>query len=116
MELQQLLERMVQVGTVTDVRAADGMARVKHEDTGSTSGWLFVLQHGGAALTITTDGTHTHSISDSYTGGGSASDAGAHTHPGSVQGRWLPEIGSTVLVLYAPADGDDWDGFILGGL
>ncbi len=115
MELQRKLERMIQVGTVTDVRPAEGLARVKHADTGMISDWLYVLQHGGAALSVAPDGLHTHGISDSYTGGGSAENAGQHSHPGSRLGAWMPPVGSTVLVLYAQAEDGDGDGYILGG-
>ena len=37
------LEKLVRLGTVTAVDAGKRQARVKYEDTGSLSGWLYVL-------------------------------------------------------------------------
>ena len=36
------LEKLVRLGTVTAVDAGKRQARVKYEDTGSLSGWLYV--------------------------------------------------------------------------
>ncbi len=79
------------VGTVTAVEGT--RARVSFQD-GEPSGWLHVLQHPGAALSLTPDG------------------AGPHTHPGSVLGLWVPKVGDTVVVVYVP----QWqgDGYIVG--
>ena len=45
-ELENILENLVRVGTVTDVDGA-GRCRVKFQDTGITSDWLAVLQRPG---------------------------------------------------------------------
>ncbi len=79
------------VGTVTAVEGT--RARVSFQG-GDLSDWLHVLQHPGAALALTPDGQ------------------GPHTHPGSVLGLWVPQVGDTVVVVYVP----QWqgDGYIVG--
>lgn len=37
------LDNLVRIGTVTDVDAAKRLARVKYQDTGITSDWLYAL-------------------------------------------------------------------------
>lgn len=51
-ELQNILSRLVQTGTVTAVDSAKRRARVKFKDTGIISDWLYVLQHYGANFYI----------------------------------------------------------------
>ena len=51
-ELQNILSRLVQTGTVTAVDSAKRRARVKFKDTGIISDWLYVLQHHGANFYI----------------------------------------------------------------
>ena len=118
MDLGKTMSRMVQVGYVTAVNLPKRMVRVRFPDTEITSGWLYVLQHSGTEMTITKDGGHSHSItvSDSYTGGGSASVGAVpdHDHKNSKTTVWMPKVNDRVVVLYLPvADGD---GFILGGI
>ncbi|MBQ7566276.1 MAG: hypothetical protein IJT18_04075 [Oscillospiraceae bacterium] len=113
-ELELIVQRLVQIGFVTDTDDAKKMARVKFPNADETSGWLPVLQHVGAALTVKNAGKHTHSIQDTYTGGGSASEAGEHTHGDSTLGAWMPKVNDTVVVLYLPIL--DADGFVLGGI
>jgi len=38
------MERVIQMGTVTDADSGRRMVRVKHQDTGMTSGWLKVVK------------------------------------------------------------------------
>lgn len=61
-ELQNILSRLVQTGTVTAVDSAKRRARVKFKDTGIISDWLYVLQHYGANFYIKPDAKHTHEI------------------------------------------------------
>ena len=113
--IQNTLNRLVQVGTVTAVDSAKRRARVKFSDTGIISDWLLVLQHHGANLHITPDAAHTHEITDTYSGGGTASEVEAHDHlPGSHITYWMPDVNDRVLCLYLPIFSAD--GFILGGL
>ena len=77
-ELQNILSRLVQTGTVTAVDSAKRRARVKFKDTGIISDWLYVLQHHGANFYIKPDAKHTHEITDTFTGGGTASEFPDH--------------------------------------
>ncbi len=113
-ELENILENLVRVGTVTDVDGAGQRVRVKFRDTGLTSDWLRVLQRTGEGLDIAPDGEHTHKIIDTWTGGGQASTQPSHSHPGSTVTAWMPKVNSEVLCLYLPVFSGD--GFVLGGL
>lgn len=114
MDIDKILDRMVQVGTVTALDTSKRMARVKFQATGIPSGWLSVLQHFGADLSIRPDAQHTHSIVDTYTGGGSATIEPNHDHSNSTVTYWMPKVNDTVVVLYLPTF--NGDGFILGGI
>lgn len=107
---ESVLENIVRIGTVTAVNTAKCMARVKYQDTGITSGWLFVLQHSGAALSIKPDGKHKHSVPSV----GDTSTEDNHEHKRSTVARWMPKVNDNVLCLYLPAF--NADGFILGGI
>lgn len=106
------LHHMVRIGKVSALDTASLKVRCIFPDTEVTSGWLGVLQHPSMGVTVTPDGEHTHSISDSYTGGGSASTAPNHAHTGSVTTSWMPKINDNVLVSYLPFFNSD--GYILG--
>lgn len=114
MDAEQILSRMVQIGTVSAVNTSKSAVRVILKQSGEMSGWLKVLQHIGGALSITLDAAHTHIITDTYTGGGSASTFAAHNHAGSITAGWMPNINDDVLVLYLPIL--NGDGFVLGGI
>lgn len=115
MDLEKILSRLVQIGTVSDVDSGKRMARVILKETRHTSGWLKVLQHYAADMYIEPDAEHTHTITDTYTGGGSAGTYPAHDHlPGSHLTWWMPKVNDQVLVLYLPVF--NGDGFILGGI
>lgn len=111
-EKEQVLKNIVRLGTVTAVDSGKHCARVKFQDTGITSGWLYVLQHPGAGVYVVPDGEHTHTITDTYTGGGSAGTEPDHNHDGTYLTMWMPHVNETVLCLYLPAF--NADGFILG--
>ena len=113
METERVLSQLVRHGVVTDVDAEKRMARVKFQGEDMTSGWLHILQHYGADMYIEPDAAHTHTIHDTFTGGGSADPYSAHDHlPGSYLTWWLPKVNEKVLVLYLPVLNSD--GFILG--
>ena len=113
-ELQNILSRLVQTGTVTAVDSAKRRARVKFKDTGIISDWLYVLQHYEANFYIKPDAKHTHEITDTFTGGGTASEFPDHDHlPGSHLTYWMPKVNDRVLCLYLPVF--NGDGFVLGG-
>lgn len=103
------LSSVVRIGTVT---AIDGLkVRVKFQDAGITSGWLYVLQRQDGVVYVDGNGSHKHDIQDTYSGGGSSSAAGWHGH-GARTGPWVPKINDTVLCLYLPVF--NGDGFVLG--
>ncbi len=107
-----IIGRMFQLGTVTALDATKKKARVKFQITEITSDWLYVLQHPGMGVSVKEDGGHTHTIADTYSGGGSASTEPDHNHTGTVTTSWMPKINDTVLVLYLPVFNSD--GFIIG--
>lgn len=113
-EIKALLAALVRTGRVTAVDQAKKQVRVLFAESGMTSGWLYVLQHGGGDLVIKPDGQHTHSITDTYTGGGSAGTEPNHAHTGSTTAVWLPKVNEQVLVLYLPVFCGD--GFVLGSI
>lgn len=116
-ELRRCMMGLARVGKVMDVKAANRTVRVKFESEGIISGWLYVVQHYGANLYIKPDDEHTHTITDTYTGGGSASTQPNHDHsPGSCVTYWMPKVNDTVLCLYLPTDDGNGDGFVLGGI
>jgi len=108
---ENILSNLVRIGTVSSVNSAKRTARVMFKDKGIVSGWLSVLQHPGAGIYIKPNGNHTHTISDTYTGGGTATTDGEHDHAANVT-YWMPKVNDTVLVLYFPVF--NGDGFILG--
>lgn len=133
--MDEILERLVQIGTVTAVDAEGRKARVKFQDTGITSDWLCVLQRG-TSVTVEAAGQHTHEVKLSVktdegsqdeaengkgeterettgTASGTTSEEPAHEHEISIT-CWVPNINDTVLVLYLPVFNSD--GYILGGI
>ena len=106
------LENFLRVGKVSAING--NKARVLFDDTGITSGWLYVLQHVGANVEVAPDNEHTHAIQDTYTGGGSAGSQPDHNHPGTCVGGFTPKVGARVLVIFIPVF--NGDGFILGGI
>ena len=109
-ELQNILSRLVQTGTVTAVDSAKRRARVKFKDTGIISDWLYVLQHYEANFYIKPDAKHTHEITDTFTGGGTASEFLDHDQ---LPGYWMPKVNDRVLCLYLSVF--TGDAFGLGG-
>lgn len=88
---ERLIQRMIQVGTVTDLDRPGRKVRVLFKVSGMSSGWLTVLQQDGADLNI--------------------ASADGHTHTGS-SGTWMPKINDTVLCLFPPVSGAD--GYVVG--
>lgn len=107
MGAEQLLSRMVRIGTVTAVDGSRRTARVKFRDTGGSSGWLHVL---AARPFIPGDGSLPPRTEKEDGGSGEAAFA-SHSHELTVS-PWLPRVNAVVLVLFLPVSGGD--GFILG--
>lgn len=90
------LERLVRIGTVTSVDNDKRTARVKFQDTNNSSGELYVL----ASRPYIPD----------YEGPQQTEDGGKlKIKP------WMPKVNAVVLVLYLPVENmESADGYILG--
>ncbi|MCC8080178.1 MAG: hypothetical protein LIO57_09045 [Oscillospiraceae bacterium] len=109
-ELENALRNLVRLGTVSAVDAANRRAKVIYEDRdGLVSGWLPILQHSGAGVSVASDGAHSHTAPM-----GTTSTDGAHDHTGTALGTWLPNVNDKVVTLYLPVF--NADGFILGAI
>lgn len=99
MENENILKRLVRLGTVTDVNTGERKARVKYQDCSMTSGWLYVLDNRPGIPT--NSGTQETETED------------GHKHTLTVI-PWMPKVNDTVVVLYLPIF--NGDGFVLGGI
>lgn len=107
-DMSTVFDRLVRVGTVTDVNNAKRIARVKFEDLGYTSGWIPVL--------INRDFIPDYDVPQrtEFEAGGSGDPAFAsHKHDLIIK-PWMPKVGDQVLCLYEPIR--DGRGFVLGGI
>ncbi len=105
--MENILNNLVRIGTVSAVDNAHRKVRVLYRDKDNmTSDWLFVLQHPGA-VHIENNGEHLHTI----TGENLTDLAGEHAHEASVS-YWMPAVNDTVLALYLPVF--NGDGYVLG--
>lgn len=101
-----ILKNLVRIGTVTDTDEGQRLARVKFQDTGITSDWLYVLasrpyipDYNGPQQTEPRAGGAGYALFES------------HTHDLVIK-PWMPKVNATVLCLYLPVF--NADGFILG--
>lgn len=108
MDLEALVARLVQVGTVSDVDKGAHRVRCLFRDTGITSGWLYVLK---SPPQIPDDSLPQHTQAAS--GGSGESSFASHTHDLTVK-PWFPKVNDQVLVVSLPVW--DGDGFVLGGI
>lgn len=100
------IDRLVQVGIVTDVNNGIFMARVKFPETEITSGWLYVVQNWPFISDYDVP-----QETESRSGGEGEASFDEHTHDLIIK-PWMPKINEVVLVIYQPAFNSD--GFILG--
>lgn len=107
--MDEILDRLVQVGNVTDVDRANRRARVKFNLTGITSDWLQVVINQPFIPDYDTKPQRTE-----FTGGGSGDAAFENHKHDLIIKPWLPKVNDTVLVLYLPVK--NGDGYILGGI
>ena len=106
MDLEKILKHLVRIGTITVTDPVKRVARVKFEDTGQTSGLLYVL----ANRPYTPD--YDVPQRTEFEAGGSGDPAFAsHKHDLIIK-PWMPKVNAVVLTLYLPVL--DGDGFILG--
>lgn len=107
MDVEKVLSQLVRIGTVTDADPGTRTARVKFQDTGTTSGRLFVL----ASRPYVPDYEETPQRTELEAGGSGYPAFASHKHDLKIK-PWMPKINATVLTLYLPIQ--DGDGFILG--
>ena len=105
---EQIIRRMVRIGTVTAVDNGTRLARVKFPDTGHTSGWLPVLATPPAIPDYTVP-----QRTEYESGGSDAAAFARHKHDLTIK-PWMPKVNDTVLTLYLPVF--NGDGFVLGGI
>ena len=107
MDVEKILAQLVRIGTVTSADPVKRVARVKFQDTGMTSGLLYVL----ASRPYIPD-YETKPQRPEFEAGGSGDPAFAsHKHDLIIK-PWMPKVNAVVLTLYLPVL--DGDGFILG--
>ncbi len=106
MDVEKILKRLVRIGTVTVTDPVNRVARVKFEDTGETSGLLYVLANRSYIPDYDVPQR------TEFEAGGSGDPAFAsHKHDLIIK-PWMPKVNAVVLTLYLPVL--DGDGFILG--
>lgn len=106
MDVEKILKRLVRIGTVTVTDPVKRVARVKFENTGETSGLLYVLANRSYIPDYDVPQR------TEFEAGGSGDPAFAsHKHDLIIK-PWMPKVNAVVLTLYLPVL--DGDGFILG--
>lgn len=106
MDVEKILKRLVRIGTITVTDPIKRVARVKFEDTGQTSGLLYVLANRPYVPDYDVPQR------TEFEAGGSGDPAFAsHKHDLIIK-PWMPKVNAVVLTLYLPVL--DGDGFILG--
>lgn len=106
MDVEKILKRLVRIGTITVTDPIKRVARVKFEDTGETSGLLYVLANRSYVPDYDVPQR------TEFEAGGSGDPAFAsHKHDLIIK-PWMPKVNAVVLTLYLHVL--DGDGFILG--
>ncbi len=106
MEIEKILKNLVRIGTVMVTDPDKRVARVKFEDTGRPSGWLYVL----ANRPYVPDYDVPQRTEFEASGSGAPASA-SHKHDLIIK-PWMPKVNAVVLTVYLPVL--DGDGFILG--
>lgn len=106
MDIEKILKRLVRIGTVTVTDPVKRVARVKFEDTGETSGLLYVLANRPYIPDY-----DVHQRTEFEAGGSGDPAFASHKHDLIIK-PWMPKVNAVVLTLYLPVL--DGDGFILG--
>ena len=107
MDVEKILAQLVRIGTVTSADPVKRVARVKFQDTGMTSGLLYVL----ASRPYIPDYEIKPQRTEFEAGGSGDPAFASHKHDLIIK-PWMPKVNATVLTLYLPIL--DADGFILG--
>lgn len=106
MDVEKILKQLVRIGTVTVTDPVKRVARVKFEDTGQTSGLLYVLANRSYIPDY-----NVPQQTEARAGGAGYPQFESHTHDLIIK-PWMPKVNAVVLTLYLPVL--DGDGFILG--
>ncbi|MDE7055371.1 MAG: hypothetical protein K2O84_11280 [Oscillospiraceae bacterium] len=106
MDVEKILKHLVRIGTVTVADPDKRVARVKFEDTGQTSGLLYVLANRPYIPDYDVP-----QRTEFETGGSGDPAFASHKHDLIIK-PWMPKVNAVVLTLYLPVL--DGDGFILG--
>ena len=118
----------MRIGTVSAIDENARKARVIFKHEGITSGWLPVMQHFSAGVSVSTAGEHDHDVTGDCTiknttktpstwvddeGTVHTSYSTAHGHAAKVK-YWMPKVNDTVVCLYLPTF--NGDGVVLGAI
>lgn len=106
MDVEKILKHLVRIGTVTVADPVKRVARVKFEDTGQTSGLLYVLANRPYVPDYDVPQR------TEFEAGGSGDPAFENHKHDLIIKPWMPKVNAVVLTLYLPVL--DGDGFILG--
>lgn len=124
-DAENILANLVRIGTVSSIDSGKRRVRVIFKDRNMVSGWLYVLQHHSAGVSVKSAGGHDHDVSvggttslneghqHSVSADGSTAAYDAHAHSANVT-YWMPSVNDVVLCLYLPVD--NADGFVLGAI
>lgn len=108
MNSENILKNLIKQGTVTDVDNDAHKARVKFQDEGFTSGWLYVLDNRPFIPDYDVP-----QQTELKSGGSGEAAFEEHRHDLVIK-QWMPKINQNVLVVYLPVF--NADGFIVGGI
>lgn len=108
MDLEAMMARLVQVGTVSDVDKKAHKVRCIMRETGITSDWLYVLK---SPPQIPDDSIPQHT--EEKGGGSGEASFSPHSHDLIIR-PWFPKVNDQVLVISLPVP--DGNGFVIGGI
>lgn len=106
MDVEKILSRLVRIGTVTMADPVNRVARVKFEDSGQSSGLLYVLANRPYVPDYDVP-----QKTEKRAGGSGDAAFEDHDHDLKIK-PWMPRVNAVVLTVYLPIL--DGDGFILG--
>lgn len=107
-ELEIILGRLVQVGTVMEVDNEKHIARVKFPNTDIISEWLHVLDNRSFIPDYDVP-----QETEAKSGGSGDPAFASHKHDLIIK-QWMPKVNDIVVCLYLPIRNSD--GFVIGGI
>ena len=103
------MKGIVRIGKVSSANYEDRTVRVHFPDVGIVSGWLKVVK----SAPFVNERHQEQKTEETGSGGILPGAFDSHAH-GVVIKPWFPEIGDTVLCIFA--SGFNADGYVIGGL